>query len=159
MTNPKKQEDEVKPVKELDVALEKLALAEKERDEYLGGWKRAKADFINFKKESGQNIAELSDMVKMSFAYSILPVLDALDESKSAGIEGLDNIANLLKGILENEKIEEIETKKGDSLNPEIHESIEGEGDIVAEILQKGYKYNSPIGEKIIRPTKVKVKN
>ncbi len=30
----------------------KLAEAEKQRDEYLQGWQRAKADYLNYKKEA-----------------------------------------------------------------------------------------------------------
>ena len=30
---------------------EKLAECEKQRDEYLGGWQRARADFLNYKND------------------------------------------------------------------------------------------------------------
>ena len=39
---------EPEPIDELKA---KLAETEKQRDEYLAGWQRAKADFINYKKE------------------------------------------------------------------------------------------------------------
>ncbi|MBI4119468.1 MAG: nucleotide exchange factor GrpE, partial [Parcubacteria group bacterium] len=35
---------------------EKLNLCEKEREEYLNGWRRAKADLINYKKEEMQRL-------------------------------------------------------------------------------------------------------
>ena len=37
----------------------KLAAAEQQRDEYLAGWQRTKADFINYKKEEFKRMEEI----------------------------------------------------------------------------------------------------
>ena len=44
-------------MKEFDSALSK---AEKERDEYLAGWKRAKADLLNAQKETEQKMKQFA---------------------------------------------------------------------------------------------------
>lgn len=164
MTNYKqKKKDSEKSIKDFKKDLEgieeRLILAERERNEYLNGWKRAKADFINFKKETEQRTSDLSDIIKTNFIKSLLPILDALEESANNNIEGLKNIKELIDEIFKKEGIKEIKTKEGDEFNPEIHEALEGEGNIVGEIIQKGYKLHSPAGERIIRTIKVKVRN
>ena len=50
-----------------------LEKVKKERDEYLDGWKRAKADFINYKKE------ELSRLEKMA-KYSNEDLIKEIDK-------------------------------------------------------------------------------
>ena len=165
MTNPKQKKTDLpaqvdeKSIgdfkKELEEVMEKLALAEKERDEYLNGWKRAKADFINLRKEFEQRTGELSNIIKIDFIQAMLPLLDALEELARNGIEGSKNIKELANEILKKESVKEIKTKKGEEFNPEIHEALEGEGNIIEEVIQKGYQHK---GGELIRPTKVKVR-
>ena len=47
-----------------------------ERDEYLDGWKRSKADFLNYKKEEGERLQEMEEYVKGGLVVKILPILD-----------------------------------------------------------------------------------
>ncbi len=47
-TNNQQDLPEVPGANELE---EKLGAIEKQRDEYLSGWQRAKADFANYKKD------------------------------------------------------------------------------------------------------------
>lgn len=145
-----------KPEEQVDIKdlQGKLALAEKERDEYLAGWKRAKADLANFKRETTEVIGALADTVRAEFVKLLLPVLDAFDESARNNVEGLKNIFDLLVGILKKEGLEVIVASAGDEFNPEIHEAVDGKGGVIEEVLQKGYKFK----EQVIRPTKVKVK-
>ncbi len=135
--------------------MDELELAKKERDEYLNGWKRAKADLANFRKETEQTIAELTDILKVKFLRGLLPVLDSLEESSKNKIEGLTEIRSLLKNILVKEGLEEIKVTPGEKFDPEFHESVEGEGDEIDTLVQKGYKYKNYV----VRPAKVKVRN
>jgi len=145
---------EEKPQNEVDVKdlQECLILAEKERDEYLAGWKRAKADLVNFKRETAEVMGGITSSVRAEVFQVLLPVLDAFDKSDGAG--GLKNIADLFRAILKKEGVEVIEANAGDEFSPEIHEAVEGEGGVISEVLQKGYKFK----EQIIRPVKVRVK-
>ena len=132
---------------------DKLDLAEKERDEYLNGWKRAKADLINAKKEWAEQLKDLSGFVQADWVRKILPVLDALD--KTAAPEGWAEIKKLLGDILKKEGLEEIEAL-GREFNPEYHESAgaaEGPEHQVVEVLQKGYQFKG----QVIRAARVKI--
>src|SRR3989344_6100108 len=124
---------------------EKLVLAEKERDEYLNGWKRAKADLINAKREWAEQLKDLSGFVQADWVRKILPVLDALD--KTAAAEGWAEIKKLLGDILKKEGLEEIEAL-GREFNPEYHESAgaaEGPEHQVVEVLQNGYQFKGQV--------------
>src|SRR3989338_1068648 len=132
---------------------DKLSLAEKERDEYLNGWKRAKADLINSKKEFEDQIKSLNDFVKIEFIKQFLPVLDALEGAKE--IEGWQGVKKLVGKVLSQNGVEEVESL-GEEFNPVCHEAVgEGEGDPnkVIEVLQKGYKING----RVIRAARVKI--
>ena len=52
---------------------------EAERKEYLEGWQRAKADFINFKKDEGKRFEDMARFVTASIVEEFLPVLDSFD--------------------------------------------------------------------------------
>ena len=47
----------------LEKKLEELTKCQSEREEYLNGWKRAKADLINYQKDEQKR---LDDIVKFS---------------------------------------------------------------------------------------------
>jgi len=113
------------------------AMTKKEK-EYLEGWKRAKADFLNFKKEIEQKKKFWANNAKSEVILQILPVLD-----------GLELLTKELKRCL---NIKEVETK---SFNPEIHEAVAGKGEKIFSVMQKGYTIN----KKLIRPAKVKLEN
>ena len=132
---------------------DKLILCEQERDEYLNGWKRAKADLINAKKEWEEQMKDLGDYAKIEFIRQFLPVLDALDGSKE--IEGWQEVKKLVADILKKNGIEEIQAL-GQEFDPEYHEAVaegEGEANKILEVLQKGYILKG----RVIRVAKVKI--
>ena len=140
---------------------------EKLRDEYLAGWQRAKADFLNYKKEEITRISDLMNFAKAQWILGVLPTIDnwerALlhtpeDLKESEWVRGIKQIESQLKDFLKSEGVEEIKTA-GEVFNPELHEAIEeeendsGESGEILEVLEKGYTLNN----KLIRPAKVKV--
>ncbi len=132
---------------------EKLSLAEQERDEYLNGWKRAKADLINATKEWAEKISSLGDFVTVDVVRKLLPALDALEAGGET--DGLAEIKKLFSDMLGKMGVEEIDAK-AKNFDPMYHESMgEGEGNPgeVVEILQKGYLLKG----QIIRPARVKI--
>lgn len=155
MKNPKKEKDKQEEGwREKCEQLEKeLELTQKERDEYLKGWKRAKADLVNFKKETAEAITELAELAKANLVRAILPVIDALEEAEKNNIEGLNNIRDLFMNIAKDEGLEKIIPKKGKDFDPEVHEAIDGEGTVVERVIQAGYRYKG----RIVRPAKVSV--
>ena len=143
----------------------------KERDEYLDGWKRAKADFLNYKKEEGERIQATIDFSRRCLLEKILPILDNLaraekeipeGERENKVYKGFLQIVFQWREFLKNEGIEEIETV-GKPFNPELHEAVgevdpstgleRGVSGMVAEEVEKGYIMNGAL----IRPAKVKV--
>jgi len=104
--------------------------------EYLEGWQRCKADFLNFKKEVEEKQKEWKDQGRGEVIAKILPILD-----------GLELLTKELNRCL---NIKAVPTKK---FNPAIHEAVTGSGEKIEKVLQKGYTLN----EKLLRPARVKL--
>ena len=62
-----------------DELSEKLAAAEKERDEYRAGWQRAKADFINYKQEETKHLQDAVRYGNEDIIKDMISVLDNFD--------------------------------------------------------------------------------
>ena len=157
----KKQNKNTEEVEELRQELEKC---KEQSVEYLNGWQRSKADYVNLKAQSEKAQKELVQFANLGLILKFLPVYDNfkkactdLDE-KNSWAEGILNIKRQFDEILKSLGVEEIETV-GQEFNPEIHEAVlkrKEEGfspDIVVEELSGGYK----LGEKIITAAKVVV--
>jgi len=148
---------------------EKLKKCESERQEYLAGWQRAKADFINARKEEEENRKEFIKFCEKNLILEILSILDSFDRlftdkdnfgkiDKNLQI-GVENIYIQLMDILKKRGVEMLKSE-GIKFNPEEHESIikeevdkqEKDGIIINEI-RKGYKMNGVV----IRPAQVKI--
>jgi len=65
--NEEKTENGEKP-EELD----ELAKCQKEKDEYLDGWKRAKADLINYKKDEAQRFENIVKFANESLIRDLI---------------------------------------------------------------------------------------
>ncbi len=148
---------------------EKLKHCQKEKQEYLTGWQRSQADFINYKRRQEEQIGEWLAMAGEKVIREILPVLDTLHSfSRVNGesnqvleiqhlSEGMVGIQKQLADILDKNGVEEIKSV-GEKFNPEFHEAMEQvesempEGTIVQEV-QKGYLING----KVLRAAKVKL--
>lgn len=136
-----------------------------ERDEYLAGWQRAKADLINAKREMEkekeafvkysnaillQDFLPLSDYFEQAFSHK--ESWEAVDKNWRTGVE---QIYKELCRILRENGLESF-GQDGDVFNPELHigsgKDTEGDGgDLIKKVVAKGYKLNG----KIIRPAKV----
>lgn len=164
-----KEKDEVEyiteegdePDKKVKKIKDELKSCHKERAEYLAGWQRAKADYINLQREHEQKIADYFKFANEGLILELLPILDsfeaAIKNSPEDKKEGILQLYNQLLSILKNNGLEQIKTLN-EKFNPELHEVVEtiksdkGEG-IVIEEVQKGYKLHG----KIIRASKVKI--
>ncbi len=153
---------------EIEKLKKEITELKKERDDYLDGWKRQKADFINHQKESDKKIEQILKFANEEIIFEMLSVLDSFDMaieslSKIEGeedskkddiIKGIKMIKSQFENVLRQKGLEEIEAEEGSDFNPEIHEAMAGSGDIVEREIQKGYKLNG----KIIRPSRVEVR-
>ena len=145
----------------------KLEECQKKKDEYLAGWQRARADFLNYEKEEMERIKEILKYGNENLILKILPILDNFYLIEKKLPENLKNDENL-KGVLQiktqfqdflkNQGIEEIKTI-GEKFDPNFQEVVQEiekadcESGTVIEETQKGYILNG----KVLRPAKVKV--
>ncbi len=144
-----------------------LKKCQKLEDEYLNGWKRARADFLNYKKEETERIAELIKYGNEEFILKLLPILDSLhiaekelpkELKNNQWAEGILETKNQILDFLKNQGIEEIKSL-GEEFNPSFHEAVEAveknnhESGIVIEEIKKGYLLYG----RVLRPAKVKV--
>jgi len=146
---------------ELKNLKEKLEATEKEREEYLNGWKRAKADFINYQREENNRMFSAISLINGGLALEIIRVLDGWDMARKESpkeSEGFLLIRKQLEDVLKKIKVEKIKISPGDKFDSKIHESIgEIESDqppgTVAEVMLSGYF----LGEHALRPVQVKL--
>lgn len=147
---------------------DELKKCKKEKQEYLDGWQRARADYANLKVEEEKKRADIAEFTKEDIILSFLPVLDSFDMAMaSADWEkvdknwrvGVENIYNQLFSIFKGNGVFVIE-ETGVLFNPEFHQSIETvetknkkDDGKIAEVVSKGYKMNS----RILRPARVKI--
>lgn len=152
---------------EQDKVKKQLEKCQKERQDYLAGWQRSRADFLNYKKEEMERLGEILKYANESLILQILPILDDFekaekeisDESKkNEYFKGMLQIKRQLQDLLKNQGIEEIRSL-GEKFNPNFHEVVETvevkdkESSIIIEEIKKGYKLNG----KVVQPAKVKI--
>ncbi len=148
--------------------LKKLLLQERDKAaEYLDNWRRAAADFSNYKKRIEKDNAEFTKYANTLLITRLLPVLDDFERAFQTvpdnlraltWVDGIFLIARKMTAILEAEGLKPIEALH-QPFDPRFHEAVIHEetethedGIVIAE-LQRGYKLN----ERVIRPTLVKV--
>ena len=134
----------------------KLKECQKEKEEYLTQAQRARADLINFQRRQEQILEELGKYGQENFIRELLPVLDSLRIGTKEN-QGIKQIKEQLETTLLKYGLKEIKTL-GEKFNPEFHEAVEQvkskkEEGIIIEEIQRGYF----LGDKILRPSKVKV--
>jgi molecular chaperone GrpE len=150
---------------ELEALQQKLAEAESKSAEYLDGWQRAQAEFVNFRKRVERDNELVYASMKADVVKKYLPVLDDLERAlqnrpsdSGSWINGIELIHKKLLAILESEGVKRIEAE-GQVFDPAFHEAISHEpsetvesGCVIA-VAQNGYM----LGERVIRPALVRV--
>jgi molecular chaperone GrpE len=148
---------------------EKLKKSEAERQEYLTGWQRAKADLINARKRDEADRLEFIKFANERLIDDLIPVLDSFElamGNKEAWEKadknwriGVESIAGQLKKALNDAGLEEVNPigQKFDPMRDEAAEytpvDSEDKNHIIINAVQKGYNLNG----RPMRPAKVKV--
>jgi len=155
------EENSSETIKKLRAELKK---AQEEKQEYLTGWQKAKADFINSRKRDEEAQKEFTRFANEGIIAELIPVLDSfnmamgnketwekVDKNWRIGIE---YISSQLKKVLEDFGLKEIDPL-GKKFDPARDEAIEDakDSDIVTTVVQKGYELNS----KVLKAPKVKI--
>jgi molecular chaperone GrpE len=153
-------------VKKLRETVKKLT---KEKQEYLEGWQRAKADFVNARKRDEESRKDFVKFAKEDLIAELVPVLDSFEMARANKEQwekvdanwrtGVEYIHSQLKKTLEQNGLAEI-NPVGESFDPVRDEAIayvpvndESHHHKITEVIQKGYS----LAGKSIRPPKVKV--
>lgn len=150
-----------------DQPVDPVDVLKKERDEYLNGWKRAKADLINYKKEEARRFTEIAEFATLSFVKEVLAGMDsfelALASTKDEKVtQGVMMIKNQFDDILKRQGVVRIITRAGDPPDPKLHEAINevelslGQENLSGKIIKElvaGYM----MGERVIRAAKVSI--
>lgn len=140
-------------------------------EEYLNGWKRERADFLNYKKDEMERIGQLVKYASEEIILKLLPILDNFDIAEKklpenlkadVNVKGILQIKSQILEFLRNQGVEKIKVI-GEPFDPNLHDVVEGvsrdktsvesETGIIIEEIQKGYRN----AERVIRPAKVRV--
>lgn len=151
-------EEEIKNLKE---QLEKTGA---ERDQYLSGWQRAKADYLNYKKEEQSRLGDIAKYTNEDILKEMVTVLDNFDLGlqaleKAGPVEkGVYMIRSQIEDVLKKRGLEKITLKPGDPFDPSIAEAIaEGESEqppgTIMEEIEPGYR----LYDKVLRPARVRL--
>ncbi len=147
----------------------KLKKSQADAQEYLTGWQRAKADFVNARKRDEEERKEFTKFSNERLIESLIPVLESFDlamANKETWEKvdknwrvGVEYIYSQLKNTLRDAGLEEIDPTglpfdasrdEAASYEPVINAMDDQK---VLQVIQKGYSLN----KKSMRPPKVKV--
>ncbi|MEK7080877.1 MAG: nucleotide exchange factor GrpE [Patescibacteria group bacterium] len=160
------EEDLKKTLKKLRNSLKQ---ATKEKEEYLTGWQKERAEFANYRKQEDERKMHFSESVRERILTRFLSVIDSfnmaftnkeawekVDENWRKGVE---HIYTQMNTIFEEYGVKAV-GEVGEIFDPNIHQSIDTietdkkeQEHTVANVIQKGYK----LGERVIRPARVNV--
>jgi len=157
-------ETEVTEAEDIEALRKALAEEKAKAEEYLAGWQRAQADFVNYKRRVEQEKEEITKFANSNLMLTILPILDDLERAlasipprlaKLGWVDGISLIERKLRASLEAQGLSQIKAL-GEPFDPNLHEAArldKGKEGIVIEELSKGYKLH----DRVIRPSKVVV--
>ncbi len=140
---------------------EELAECRKEKQEYMDGWQRAKADYVNALKRFDEEKVTERERGVVTAVETLLPAFDALERAKEHGDipEGFSGIVKQLESGFVSLGLEAVGVV-GEEFNPALHDAM-GQDDAkspenngkISVVLERGWKR----GDILIRPAKVRV--
>ena len=133
-----------------------------EKDEYMNGWQRERADFVNYKKRSEEERKDFVKFANENLLEEMLTVLESFDmafmnkEQWNSVPEnwrvGVEYIHSQFVKILDENGLKEFVPKVGDKFDVNLHiaEKVlpvenETEDGVIKEIKKKGYIVNGKI--------------
>lgn len=147
----------------------KVKELEAKASEYLNGWQRDKADFLNLRKKDEEMKKGIVSLAKEDLITELIPVLDSFEsamKNKEAWEKvdpnwrvGVEYIASQLNQTLENNGLKKV-YPLGQPFDHTRDEALEmvptedkSQDGVVMEVVQTGYMF----GDRLVRPPKVKV--
>lgn len=152
---------------DLTALQEQLSTCQKQADEYLDGWQRARAEFANYKKRVERDQVQAQQAAAGRIIKRYLEIMDDLeralknrpqDGEGASWANGIELIYRKFESLLESEGVKPMEAE-GEFFDPNLHEAITSEesdahesGQII-EVMQRGYM----LGDRVLRPAMVRV--
>ena len=162
------QEETSETAQELSPVQDELEKVRAQAEEYLDGWKRAQAEFSNYRKRIERDAAEARIQSVGRAASRWFPILDdferalkeqAATENWEQWSKGVELIYRKGVAALEEEGITPFEAEAGSEFDPGLHEAVTMEpcadrkdGEILGTI-RCGYR----LGDRVLRPAQVRV--
>jgi molecular chaperone GrpE len=146
---------------------QQVAAVQAKAQEYLDGWQRARADFVNYKKRMERELKDSREKSMLDTLAEIIPIIDDFeramtntpeDLSGQAWFDGITLIQRKLQKLLDDHNILVLDPV-GQPFDPNRHEALGTDEDsdlpsgYVTTTLQKGYTS----GERVLRPALVRV--
>lgn len=154
------------PTSALKSLREKLRACEREKKEYLDGWQRSKADFVNARaveeRERDQftkyaNRAVLLDVIKIADLFDLAFAQKEWASAPDSWRKGVESIASELGKTLTKHGLLPFGAV-GEPFNPSLHQPMTTlhtddptKDETIAQIIQRGYKLH----DTVIRPAHV----
>ncbi len=146
-----------------------LKACKTEKEEYLTGWQKERAEFANYRKQEEDHKAVFSEAVRERILARFLTVIDSFNmafANKSAWEKvdenwrkGVEYIYAQMNTVFEEYGVKAI-GEVGESFDHNIHQSIDmvptdkkEQDHTIADVVQKGYK----LGDRVMRPARVNV--
>lgn len=149
--------------------MEQLNVARTEAQTNLEGWQRSRAEFVNYKRRTSQELVDSRERGAQEAIAKFIPIIDdferALDNipQEFEGHQWMTGTALILKNmhkVLEQYNVEIVDPV-GQEFDPNLHEAVgmddssDYDSGIVTTTLQKGYMSDG----RVIRPALVRVAN
>ncbi len=148
---------------------EKLRQATAEKQEYLDGWQRARADYANLQKATDEDKKRFKTVFAEKFVEDLIPVVDSFsmamgnkeswEKVDTTWRTGVEYIYNQLMNSLEAHGLK-LYGEIGDKFDPTKYEGVdeqitddEDKDHTVAKVHQKGFM----LGDSVLRPARVSV--
>lgn len=148
---------------------EKIKVLEKEKQEYLDGWQRSRADYANLLKTQDEDRKRMRGLIEENFIEELLPVVDSFSmamSNKEAWEKvdanwrtGVEYIYQQMMNVLKEHDFDVFGTV-GELFDPTVHEAVSETETTdpklehtISAVLQQGYK----LGNNILRAARVSV--
>jgi molecular chaperone GrpE len=145
----------------------KIVLLERQLQEHIDGWKRAKADYINLKKQNDKEKGEIVQYAQGAVVLEFLPIYDNLkraiqhipsDQRDVEWVKGVMHILRQFEEALKSMNISPIKTL-GEAFDHTKHHAVskvKKEGmkpDTIIEEIKSGFM----AGDRVLEPAQVVV--
>jgi len=148
---------------------QELKACQAEKQEYLAGWQRSKADYLNLKREEETKRAETSKYAKADVLNDLIQLADSFtmafaNKEAWASVpenwrKGVEYIHSQLLVVFRDHGLAELDPL-GQIFDPATSESVgeietdkKNDDDKVLEVIKKGYR----LGDRVIRPAQVRI--